>query len=213
MDWRLFHWFNTLQVHTAWAHAPFRLYATDGIALVALAIGAGWWIASRRHDPGRVAAAGWAALAALLGLAVNQAVGHLVQRPRPYAAHPGVSVLIGRTGDFSFPSDHLVVCAAVAAALFFVDRRLGVVTAILAAGMALARVYVGAHYPGDVLGGALIGVAIAVAGWPLAARVLVPVTERLARSRIRPLALAAGGPLVPAGRPVSAGAGSRSRGR
>ncbi|GAC1361611.1 MAG: hypothetical protein NVSMB32_00820 [Actinomycetota bacterium] len=57
-------------------------------------------------------------------------------------------LLLARTGDFSFPSDHAAVAGAVATALFLVDRRIGLVAAILALAMAFARVYVGAHYPG-----------------------------------------------------------------
>jgi membrane-associated phospholipid phosphatase len=56
--------------------------------------------------------------------------------------------------------------------------------------MAVARVYVGAHYPGDVAGGIVIGVLVALAGWPLAVRVLEPLAARLTRSPLRPLVFA-----------------------
>jgi undecaprenyl-diphosphatase len=190
MDWRLFHWVNAVQQRTTWAHGPLRLYAKVGIVVFPLAIVVAWWVARRERDPRRVAAAAWAGLAALGALVVNQLVGQLVLRPRPYLIHSGVHLLVGRTADFSFPSDHLAVAAAVAAALFLVDRRLGSAAAILAGFMALARVYVGAHYPGDVAGGIVIGVLVALAGWPLAVRVLEPLAARLARSPLRPLVFA-----------------------
>src|SRR2546429_4762708 len=138
MDWRLFQWVNTVQQRTTWAQGPLRLYAKVGIVVFPLAIVVAWWMARRERDPRRVAAAGWAALAALGALVVNQLVGHLVLRPRPYLTHSGVHLLVGRTADFSFPSDHLAVAAAVAAALFLVDRRLGSAAAILACFMAAA---------------------------------------------------------------------------
>jgi membrane-associated phospholipid phosphatase len=197
MDWSLFHWFNRLQVHTTWANGVLRVYATDGIALFAVVIVAAWWVARRDHDQRRVAGAAWAGCAALVALGLNQVIGHLVRRQRPYLTHPGVHVLVARTTDFSFPSDHLVVGASVAAAVFLVDRRLGIAAIVLACIMAFARVYVGAHYPGDVLGGAVIGVGVALAGWPLASRILEPLAAGLARSRLRPLALVGGGPLPP----------------
>jgi len=56
--------------------------------------------------------------------------------------------------------------------------------------MAFARVSVGAHYPGDVSGGVVIGVLVALAGWPLAVGVLEPLAARLTRSPLRPLACA-----------------------
>ncbi len=190
MDWRLFQWVNTVQRGTTWAHGPLRLYARVGVVVFPLAIVVAWWAARRERDPRRVAAAAWAALAALEAFVVNQLVGHLVLRSRPYVAHSGVHLLVGRTGDFSFPSDHLAVGAAVAAALFLVDRRLGLVAAILACFMALARVYVGAHYPGDVAGGIVVGVLVALAGWPLAVRGLEPLAARLTRWPLRPLVAA-----------------------
>jgi len=186
MDWRLFQWVNTVQQRTTWAQGPLRLYAKVGIVVFPLAIVVAWWMARRERDPRRVAAAGWAGLAALGALVVNQLVGHLVLRPRPYLTHSGVHLLVGRTADFSFPSDHL----AVAAALFLVDRRLGSAAAILACLTALARVYLGARYPGDVAGGIVIGVLVALVEWPLAARVLEPLAARLARSPLGPLAFA-----------------------
>lgn len=182
MDWRLYHWVNALQQRTHWANGALAKYATLGIAVFPLAILAAWWVARKDRDPRRVAAAIWAALAALAALAVNQGVSHLVGRPRPYLTHPGVHLLVGRSADFSFASDHVCAAAAVAAALFLVDRRIGIVTAILALLMAFARVYVGAHYPGDVLGGMVLGSLVALAGWPVAVRVLEPLTARLARS-------------------------------
>ena len=70
--------------------------------------------------------------------------------------------------------------AAVARAvgLWLVDRRAGLVAGLLALAMACARVYAGAHYPGDVLGGLLVGSLVAAAGWIPARRLIVPVAER-----------------------------------
>lgn len=190
MDWQLFWWLNVVQQRSAWAHGPVRLYATVGVGLFALAIATGWWIARRDRDRRRVAAAAWAGVAALTGLLINQPIGHLVRRARPYAIHSGVHVLVARTSDFSFPSDHVVVAAAVAAALLLVDRRLGSAVAILACCMAFARVSVGAHYPDDVAGGMVVGIIAALGGWPLAVRVLEPLAARLARSPLKPLVVA-----------------------
>lgn len=187
MDWRLFHWINLLQQRTTWANALVRLYAKDGIVVFPLAILIAWWVARRAGDRRRVAAAVWAGLAAVGAFGVNQLVGHLVARPRPYVTHAGVHLLLARTGDFSFPSDHAAVAGAVAAALLLVDRRIGIVASILALAMAFARVYAGVHYPGDVAAGVVIGSCIALAGWPLAVRLLDPLVARLARSPLRVL--------------------------
>lgn len=186
VDYRVFHWVNRFQVRTAWLHAPLRAYAQLGIAAFAALLLAGWWVARSRTGD-RFAAWLWACVAPLVVLAVNQLVGHVVRRSRPYAHHAGVHLLVARTGDFSFPSDHAVVAGAVAAGLFFVDRRIGLVAAVAAVLMAFARVYVGAHYPGDVAAGLIIGSAVTAAGVPLAVWALAPFVERLRTTRLRPL--------------------------
>src|SRR4051812_16298591 len=165
VDFRIFHWLNRLQAHTRWAHGFFRAYAKDGIALFAVLLLAGWWLSRSRGDLRGVAGSAWAAIAALIGLAANQVIGGAIDRARPYVSHPGTHLLVSRTSDFSFPSDHSVVAGAVAVGLLFVDRRIGTVAVVLAAVMAFARVYVGAHYPADVLGGLAIGSLIAAAGY------------------------------------------------
>lgn len=187
MDFSWFDWVNRLQRHTTWAHRFFRLYAKDGIALFALALIGGWLVARARGDLRGVAGAVWAAIAALLGLAVNQWIGGAVDRARPYATHPHVHLLVSRTSDFSFPSDHSVVAGAVAAGLLLVDRRVGITTVVLAALMAFARVYVGAHYPGDVIAGLAIGAAIALVGARPAVALLTPLAAAVARTPLRPL--------------------------
>jgi undecaprenyl-diphosphatase len=192
MDFRAFHWINRLQVHTGWANGFFRLYAKDGVVLFAAVLLAGWWVSRSRGDLAGVAGSVWASVAALIGLAANQVIGGWVDRARPYASHPGVHLLVARTKDFSFPSDHSVVAGAVAVGLLFVDRQVGIVGAVLAVLMAFARVYVGAHYPGDVLAGMAIGGAIAALGDRPAVAVLMPLARRAARSPLRPLVTAAG---------------------
>jgi len=179
MDWGLYKWVNSLQTHTAWAHAALRNYAQMGVALFGLAILVGWWLARLRRRVEPMAAVVWAPIAVAGSLGVNQALGHLVDRARPYVTHPGVHLLVARTHDFSFPSDHAAAAAAVAAALWFVDRRLGMSTAALALVMAFARVYVGAHYPGDAGAGLVIGAVVATGLWPVCRRATMPVLARL----------------------------------
>jgi membrane-associated phospholipid phosphatase len=78
--------------------------------------------------------------------------------------------------------------------LFAVHRRLGAVALLAAALMSVARVYVGVHYPGDVVAGAVVGVAVAalLLTWlqPLMTR-LRQVVDRLIRALRLPLPHAA----------------------
>ena len=94
---------------------------------------------------------------------VNQPIARAVDRLRPYIAHPHTHLLIARSSDPSFPSDHATAAFAIATAVGLYDRRFGMTLVVLGAVLAVSRVYVGTHYPTDVVGGALIGIAVALA--------------------------------------------------
>jgi membrane-associated phospholipid phosphatase len=171
---------NSFARHTTWLHAPFLAYAKYGLALFGLLLVAG--VLSARRDQTRVlAAAGWACIATLLAVGLNQPVGHLFAEARPYVTHPLILRLADVTTDFSFPSDHAVMGGAAAAGLLLVNRRLGLLAALAAALMAFARVYIGAHYPWDVLGGLALGAAVVRLGWMLLRSPLTALTDRLRR--------------------------------
>ncbi len=162
---------NSLARHTGWLHGVVLDYAKYGIVLFALLLAVGLLYA-RTRDSRTLAAAGWAAIAPLLALAVNQPISNSFHEARPYVTHPHILLLITRSADYSFPSDHTVMAGAVATGLFLVSRRLGMFAAAAALLMAFARVYVAAHYPWDVLAGLGLGAAVAAAGW-LVLRVLL----------------------------------------
>lgn len=167
---------------TGWLHTPALLYGTYGLVLLGALLAAG--LGTRRGRSDRdLAAAGWAPLAAVVALALNQPLGAAVGEARPYATHPDLLVLATRTTDASFPSDHAVVAGACAAGLWLVSRRLGAVAAVLALLMAVARVYVAAHYPWDVAAGLLVGAVVALGGWWLLHRPLTALTGWLRTRR------------------------------
>ena len=105
--------------------------------------------------------AGFAGLVALLLSLIftNGILKHLVSRPRPWLTLTGLVPLVVEKDPNSFPSGH--TCAAFAAAVAWwrtlPDRRLKVAGLVLAVLMGLSRLYVGVHYPSDVLGGAVFG--------------------------------------------------------
>ena len=150
---------------TPWLHAPLRLYAGYGVVVFAALIVAGYVIARRRRSVDAIAATLWTGLATLLAVGLNQPIASGVGEPRPFTALPHILVLAHRSTDPSFASDHATMAGAVAVGLFFVSRRLGVVASVLALLMAFARVYVGAHYPVDVVAGLLLGGVVAAGGW------------------------------------------------
>lgn len=173
----LFSQVNDLARNTPWLHGVAAAYAEYGVVLFgALVLVAVW---QGRHAPhAKLAAALWAGIATILAVGVNQPVVSLVAEPRPYQTHPGILVLVARSTDWSFPSDHSVMAGACAVGLLIASRRLGAVAAVAALLMAATRVYVGAHYPMDVLAGLVLGAVVAGAGWLLLRKPLVLAVSR-----------------------------------
>lgn len=105
---------------------------------------------------------------AIGALITNVVLKNAVARIRPYDFTDQIISLLPPQSDFSFPSGH--TCASFAAALVclkMLPRRYGVPAVILACLIAFSRMYLGVHYPTDILGGLLAGIA---ASW-LACRV------------------------------------------
>lgn len=185
LDSRLFLDVNDLQRATGWLHGVGLAYAKLlGPALLAVLLLAGVAVGRRRGAP-TLAAALWAGLSTLVAVGLNQPLVHAFGRARPYAALRHVSLLGTPSVDGSFPSDHATLAGAALVGLLLVDRRLGL--AATAAGLLLAatRVYVGAHYPGDVLAGLVVGGVVAGLGWLVLRRPLTALVELLARTRLR----------------------------
>lgn len=160
MDAAITHWINALAGKMPLLDALMVAITQFGVQAIVLLVVVQWW--SRENRQHLRHAAICAGLAFLLGLALNQGILLFAHRLRPYDA--GVTeLLIAKSGDWSFPSDHAT--AAMAVAMAFALQRLPRRTLVflgLALLVALSRVYVGTHYLGDVLGGAATGIVAAI---------------------------------------------------
>ena len=132
-----------------------------------------WRSVNARH--GAVAAG----FSALLALGIAQVITEFWDRARPYDAHPAdAHLFIAPSSDPSFPSDHATAAFAIAVAIWLRNRKAGWLALAMATIVAVSRVAVGVHYPGDVIGGALIGTIAALILWlPPIRRVLHGLAE------------------------------------
>ena len=134
------------------------------VALLLLIVGYVRMKKGRGTDMLRVGAMCAAAMLLTL-LVVNVLIKPLAARTRPYDAIDGLVSLVGRESDFSFPSGHSANSFSCAWAIFrSTKKKYGIPALILAALISLSRLYVGVHYPSDVICGVIIGIAMSEIG-------------------------------------------------
>ena len=180
MDWRLYHGIYDLSLHHHWLGSFFNGVEKASIPVMVIATAALWLFARPGGDRKWKLAAGSGLGAAALALLVNLVIHSAYDRPRPYETHT-ISHPWAHSTDASFPSDHASASLAIAFAVLAFDAVAGVLFLVAALLIAVGRVLIGAHYPGDVL--ASLGVALVAAfvvvrlGRPVVAW-LVRVVER-----------------------------------
>ncbi len=157
-------------LRTAWL-TPVMILASawwvKGLVFVAAGAAADLSRRPRRAPTTAVMAAGAYLIASLLASAAKAVTG----RERPPVGDPGLAALVHLPADASFPSGHAATAFAAAGVVAIRYPALRIPLLGLAALIALSRVYLGVHYPLDVLAGAALGLAIAWAVTATASRV------------------------------------------
>ena len=177
---------------TKWLNAPLNLWTNAGLGVFAVLVVVGWWKA-RRRDTAAMTLALAAPVAVGVAFAVAEVVKKAVAELRPCYSLPHdyfVSACPART-DYAFTSGHTTTAAATVAALWLLDRRLAVIAAAFALLEGFTRVYLGDHYPHDVIGAALLALPVAYLTSRILGRVAIPLVERLRAGALRPVLTAA----------------------
>jgi len=166
MDWSLLHALNDFLFQHDQVEDPLLFYVNASEALFIATLAVVFLLAhGRRHLDWRRATVA-AVLSAGLGLVVAKMLSELVDRARPFVADPqGVHLFSGHAADPGFPSDHATAAFAIATAIVLRKRRAGFFALGAAAVLSIGRVALGVHYPSDVLAGAAVGAAAALALW------------------------------------------------
>jgi undecaprenyl-diphosphatase len=163
MDTRLYLDVERLARNSAWAHGLLRgVVLYGGAAAVAVLLIGCWWRARQGLEPSRgVAMALWVVLGAVLAAGLSAAAAHAVGRAHPYQTIHGVTLLVPRTGGFSFPNVGATVAGAAIAGISLFERKVFTALALLVGLVwAFALVYVGIAYPADVVAGLLVGAVV-----------------------------------------------------
>ncbi len=109
------------------------------------------------------------AFGAGLGALTGQILKRLLKRARPNSRIHGFEAVVSNPDQFSFPSGHTIAAVAMAVAWAGINPGLSLLTGLFAGLIGFSRVYLGAHYPLDVLAGATLGLGVGVAS-----RLIVP---------------------------------------
>ena len=102
-----------------------------------------------------------------IALFISQCISHIYYHPRPFVMDVG-RTLIYHSPNGSFPSDHMLIFSSIAFSYFFSTyRKLGIFLIMLAWLVAWSRIYVGVHFPLDMLGAFVLAFALNLFGLTL----------------------------------------------
>ncbi|MFF4395176.1 phosphatase PAP2 family protein [Streptomyces sp. NPDC001480] len=173
-----------------WLDDLVLLWSTYGLAFFALLTAIGWWRA-RRAGPAAAVPALAVPAVVIVAYGADSVLKLVVREDRPcQSLHVTVLEACPAPGDWSFPSNHAAIAAAAAAALLFVSRRLGAIGAVAALAMAVSRVWVGAHYPHDIVAGIAVGALTGLLLMTVVRRRSETLARWITSGRLRPLLVA-----------------------
>ncbi|WJE55526.1 undecaprenyl-diphosphatase (plasmid) [Bacillus cereus] len=101
-------------------------------------------------------------LAFIVAEIIGKIVGQFYSHHQPFAVLPNVNQLVEHEIDNSFPSDHTILFFSICVSIWLVRKKEGWLWLMLAFCVAISRIWVGVHYPIDVVTGALVGIISAL---------------------------------------------------
>lgn len=152
MNYTLFKAINQYAGHHPFLDGLMVFVTKEALAIFALVLLLMWFFGKEKYKYTVV----FAAITGVLGLFINFILGHIYFEPRPFVTHH-VHLLIQHAKDSSFPSDHSTGTFSLAfAVLWRKNRKIGFGLLVIAILTGISRVYVGHHYPFDVLASILV---------------------------------------------------------
>lgn len=154
---------------------PLAIFFAEHMVFVLAAFMLIHWLTGTHNDRKMVVGG---ILAFFLSEVIAKTVGFLYSHHQPFALFPNINQLIPHEVDNSFPSDHTILFFSIAVSTFLHHKRKGLILLFVAALVGLSRVWVGVHYPVDVLFGVLIATISAILSFIFLSRV----KEKIVRS-------------------------------
>ncbi|MCQ6282221.1 undecaprenyl-diphosphatase [Bacillus sp. EB600] len=152
MNYKLFQAINQSAGHHPFLDGLMVFVTKDALIVYALVLLLMWFFGKEKYKYTVV----FAVITGALGLFINFILGHIYYEPRPFITHH-VHLLIQHAKDSSFPSDHTTGAFSLAlAVLWRKHRKIGIGMLLFAILTGTSRVYVGHHYPFDVLASIIV---------------------------------------------------------
>jgi undecaprenyl-diphosphatase len=156
MNYELFQAINQNAGHHPFLDGLMVFVTKDALAIFAVVLLLMWFFGKEKYKYTVV----FAAITGALGLFINFILGHIYYEPRPFVTHH-VHLLIQHAKDSGFPSDHSTGAFSLAlAVLWRKHRKIGFGMLLFAILTGISRVYVGHHYPFDVLASIIVSLII-----------------------------------------------------
>lgn len=148
LNLHLFEWFNTSN-HAHEMTIRFAIFIANDLFYIMLLFFGFYWLRGNFAIKKQIVKAFIFTTVALL---ISQIISHSFYHPRPFVMEVG-RTLIYHSPNGSFPSDHMLIFSTIAFSYFFSEKRsLGIILILLAWLVAWSRVYLGVHFPLDMLG-------------------------------------------------------------
>jgi undecaprenyl-diphosphatase len=157
LDYHLFQIINNLAGTFTFINPLMQILANDGEYLFFLGILV-YWFAPAKANRRMVLQS---LVAACISLTIGGWLAQLFYHDRPFVTHV-VFQLIQHPANASFPSDHATGTFVIATAIWLYRKKEGTVWLFVAGCIAFSRIWVGVHYPSDVVVGAILGIFSAV---------------------------------------------------